>query len=120
MVPKRRTLDDMSLVIALALATTPAVAPDPVRDGARLVQDNCAVCHAVGRRGSSPNREAPAFRRLSARYPVEQLEEALVEGILVGHPAMPTFAFSETEAGAIIAYIRSIQPRRRAPERESR
>lgn len=114
--PEQAQVRAMSLVLAVALMTaTPAApAPDPVREGRALVEANCAVCHATGRKGASPNREAPPFRRLSARYPVEQLQEALAEGILVGHPAMPTFEFSEDQADAIIAYIRSIQPARRA------
>ncbi len=111
----------MSLTLALVLMTTPAPPPpDPVKDGRLLVETHCAACHAVGRKGASPNREAPPFRRLSARYPVEQLQEALVEGILVGHPAMPTFEFSADEADAIIAYIRSVQPRQRPPAPGSR
>jgi cytochrome c len=111
----------MSLALALVLMSTPAPPPpDPVKDGRRLVETHCAVCHAIGRRGASANSEAPPFRRLAARYPVEQLQEALVEGILVGHPAMPDFAFSPDEADAIIAYIRTVQPRSRAPVQGSR
>jgi cytochrome c len=108
----------MSLVVALVLMAAPA--PDAVREGRALVQTNCAACHAIGRKGASPNREAPPFRRLSARYPIEQLQESLVEGILVGHPAMPSFEFSADEADRIIAYIRSVQPRRPAPAQGSR
>lgn len=110
----------MSLVVALVLMAAPPPAPDAVREGRALVQTNCAACHAIGRKGASPNREAPPFRRLSARYPIEQLQESLVEGILVGHPAMPDFEFSADEADRIIAYIRSVQPRRPAPALGSR
>ncbi|MGN6571268.1 MAG: c-type cytochrome [Pseudolabrys sp.] len=79
--------------------------------GAELLQKNCAPCHAVGRTGASPNKEAPAFRTLGQRYPVDSLEEALGEGILSGHPDMPEFRFDADEVGAIIAYLQSIQQR---------
>ncbi|MBO0902135.1 c-type cytochrome [Jiella sonneratiae] len=77
--------------------------------GQQLVEANCSRCHAVARTGDSPNPRAPAFRTLSQRYPVAELEEALVEGISTGHPQMPEFAFDPTEAAAIIAYLKSIQ-----------
>ena len=79
--------------------------------GAELLQKNCAACHAVGRTGASPNKDAPAFRTLGQRYPVDSLEEALGEGILSGHPDMPEFRFDADEVGAIIAYLQSIQQR---------
>ena len=34
---------------------------------------------------------APPFRDLPKRYPVENLAEALAEGIVTGHPARPRF-----------------------------
>jgi mono/diheme cytochrome c family protein len=76
-----------------------------------VLQTNCARCHAVGRSGASPRKEAPPFRVLGRRYPVESLEEALGEGILSGHPDMPEFQFDADQVGAIIAYLKSIQQR---------
>lgn len=84
-----------------------------VETGRALVEANCASCHAVGAAGASPVANAPAFRTLSERYPVESLEEALAEGIVVGHEGgvrMPEFSFEPDEIGAIVAYLRSIQP----------
>jgi cytochrome c len=55
---------------------------------------------------------APAFRTLAQRYPVESLEEALAEGIMVGHQGivqMPEFMFEAEEIGHIVAYLQSIQ-----------
>jgi len=77
--------------------------------GLELVEARCSVCHATGRAGASPNPEAPVFRQLSERYPVQDLEEALAEGINVGHPAMPQFAFPPEDVDAIVAYLQSIQ-----------
>ncbi len=61
------------------------------------------------RTGESTHPEAPAFRTLGKRYPIESLEEALGEGIISGHPDMPEFVFESNDVGAIIAYLKSIQ-----------
>jgi mono/diheme cytochrome c family protein len=96
----------------LALVAGPVFADEAeLKLGADLLQKNCASCHAVGKTGASPNKDAPAFRTLGQRYPVESLEEALAEGILSGHPDMPEFKFDADEVGAIIAYLQSIQQR---------
>lgn len=82
--------------------------------GAAILEENCASCHAVGATGSSPIATAPPFRKLSQRYPVESLEEALAEGIMVGHEGMvqmPEFVFQADEIGHIIAYLTAIQTR---------
>jgi cytochrome c len=84
---------------------------DPAK-GAALLQENCAACHAVGPTGASPIATAVPFRKLSQRYPVESLEEALAEGIMVGHQGivqMPEFVFEAEEIGHIIAYLEAIQ-----------
>lgn len=81
-----------------------------VADGRRLVEENCSRCHAVTATDASLHPEAPAFRTLSQRYPIEMLAEALAEGISTGHPDMPEFVASPRQADAIIAYIRSISP----------
>jgi len=79
--------------------------------GEALLAKNCARCHAIGRTGTSPHSMAPPFRTLSRKYPIEGLAEALAEGIFVGHPDMPEFAFEADEVGAILAYLGSIQER---------
>ena len=91
-------------------ATLPAVADD-IKTGEALLTKNCGSCHAIGRAGDSPHKDAPAFRTLGKRYPIESLEEALGEGIMAGHPDMPEFTFDADEVGAIIAYLKAIQQR---------
>jgi mono/diheme cytochrome c family protein len=76
-----------------------------------LLQKNCGSCHAVGRTGTGANKDAPPFRVLGQRYPIESLEEALAEGMMSGHPEMPEFSFDTDDVGAIIAYLKSIQQR---------
>lgn len=101
----------MSLAFLLgACATHPLPAPESDEARGRvLVQRHCGDCHATGRFGESPAPEAPEFRRLSRNYRVDGLEEALAEGISVGHPAMPQFAFAPADVTAIVAYLQSIQ-----------
>lgn len=104
-----------AIAAVLILATQPAFAADSKeldavqQRGEALVTKNCAGCHAVERSGASPRADAPAFRTLGRRYPVEALEEALGEGILSGHPDMPEFVFDGEDVGAIIAYLKLIQ-----------
>ena len=96
----------------LAAAFVPvrfAAGADDLRLGETLVTKNCGPCHAVGRTGDSPRNDAPAFRTLGKRYPIESLEESLGEGIMSGHPDMPEISFDADEVGAIIAYMKSIQ-----------
>ena len=104
-----------AIAAVLILAGQPAFAADnkeldaAQQRGLALVTKNCAACHAVERAGASPRADAPAFRTLGRRYPVEALEEALGEGILSGHPDMPEFVFDGEDVGAIIAYLKVIQ-----------
>jgi cytochrome c len=100
-----------AVAAAVLVATIPAVAAGDLKLGEALLTKNCGPCHAVGRSGDSPRKDAPAFRTLGKRYPIESLEEALGEGIMSGHPDMPEFSFDAEEVGAIIAYLKSIQQR---------
>ncbi|MEP7029716.1 MAG: cytochrome c [Pseudolabrys sp.] len=100
------------LAAAFVLAVTgPAAAAPDIKQGEKLLTRDCGPCHAIGRLGDSPRKDAPAFRTLSSRYPISSLEEALGEGIMSGHPDMPEFKFDADDVGAIIAYLQSIQGR---------
>lgn len=83
-----------------------------LKHGEELVTKNCGLCHAVGRTGNSPRSDAPAFRVLGQRYPIDSLEESLGEGLMSGHPDMPEFSFESDDVGAIIDYLKSIQAKR--------
>jgi cytochrome c len=96
-------------VVVLAWSTAIKAQDSPQNRGEALVSRHCAMCHAIGRTGSSSHVAAPPFRTLGQRYPIESLEEALGEGILSGHPDMPEFVFEPRDVGAIIRYLRSIQ-----------
>jgi mono/diheme cytochrome c family protein len=92
--------------VVLAAAGTPAV-----ERGRAIVAANCSPCHAIEGQGPSPVADAPPFSTLSEHYPVEALEEALAEGIIVNHPTvdMPAFMFEPDEIDAIIAYLEAVQ-----------
>jgi mono/diheme cytochrome c family protein len=101
-----------ALLMAFGLSTGAWAADEqtaPQKRGETLVVRNCSACHAVGATGASPHPEAPPFRILGRRYPLESLEEALGEGIVAGHPDMPEFKFEAADVGAVIAYLNFIQ-----------
>ena len=103
--------------VALASSAIAGPQPDPasISRGFNLVRQNCSMCHAIGPTGDSPNPAAPHFRDLHERYAIEDLGEALSEGIMVNHqPVMPQLHFSSDEVRDILAYLNSIQSRRRA------
>jgi cytochrome c len=97
-----------TVLTACCLATVmgPAVAQSsPVARGGSIAHKHCARCHAVEATGQSPMGLAPPFRELSKRYPIEYLAEALAEGIVTGHPAMPRFTFEPRDIDALLTYI---------------
>jgi cytochrome c len=98
-------------VALLSFAAPHAGAADKtlINKGEVLVRENCSRCHAIGKEGDSPHPPAPPFRTLSSKYPVEDLAEALAEGIVSGHPDMPIFVFDPHDVEAIIEYLQSIQ-----------
>ena len=101
----------LSLGFYLTFAVTAAGAHDAamVKRGETLLAKDCSRCHATARTGESRHPQAPLFRALAKRYPIEALEEALGEGIISGHRDMPEFRFGGDDVGAIIAYLKSIQ-----------
>ncbi len=98
-----------------ALAALPAQAEPATHAtlmrGKAIAQANCGKCHAIGPTGASPNLKSPPFRTLSHKYPLSDLEEALAEGIVVGHEGaeMPQFRLSTGQIEALLAYLGSIQ-----------
>jgi cytochrome c len=99
--------------IFVALAPLQARSQDTLSPAAQrgsvIVRTNCSRCHATGKIGDSPLPIAPPFRTLHERYPVEDLQEPLAEGIVTGHPTMPEFRFDPGQVGDIIAYLKSLE-----------
>ena len=106
----------MSLRLALSLlfltglmGNLAAATEGQIQRGKTFVGANCAGCHAVGRIGASPLAVAPAFRDLHTKYPVEDLGEALAEGITTGHPTMPEFQLEPDQITDVVAYLKSLE-----------
>src|SRR5215470_17081518 len=100
-------------ILLLLLATSSSLAedsPSPLEQrGRALAERMCSQCHAIGKSGQSPHVGAPAFRALDRRVDLDSFMERLREGLMVGHPDMPTFRFTREDARAFLLYLRSIQ-----------
>lgn len=96
---------------AVAVAVAAEEDDDPIiAYGKALVDANCAACHGIGMADESHHPDAPPFRTLWERYPIDALEESFVEGIATGHPDMPQFTATPEQIAAILDYIASLQP----------
>jgi mono/diheme cytochrome c family protein len=92
------------------LVTTPALAMSPAEQrGRTFAINNCARCHSVDRITQSPLKIAPPFRILHLRYPIENLGEALAEGISTGHPTMPEFQLKPDQIHDLLSYLKSLE-----------
>ena len=98
------------LFLGLCLPASAQEATPEFDYGKALVEANCAACHGIESDDQSKHLEAPPFRTLWERYPVDALEESFVEGIATGHPDMPQFTATPEQIVAIIDYIASLQP----------
>ena len=100
-------------LLSLLVLNMPAEAS--ARRGLAIVQKNCATCHAIGRTGDSRYAKAPPFREVVKKYPLENLEEALAEGIVVSHeaPEMPAFTMEPREIADVIDYLNTLRPAQR-------
>jgi mono/diheme cytochrome c family protein len=98
-----------AFVFAGLLSITAQAQPSRVEKGLKFAQAHCASCHAIGATGASLLGTAPPFRSLHFRYPVENLAEALAEGITTAHPAMPQFQLDVAQIEDLIAYLKSLE-----------
>jgi len=109
----KRAISRALLTVILSMGGAMGAAqsqPQLIERGRSIAERLCARCHAITATGQSPSTAAPPFRDLSKRYPIEQLAEALAEGIVVGHSAMPEFRFEPAEIDDLLAYLESLAP----------
>jgi mono/diheme cytochrome c family protein len=103
-----------SLATLLAMLSGILLAPASHADqslldkGRHALETRCSRCHAIEAEGESPHRAAPPFRAIVKRYAPENLEEALAEGIVSGHPDMPEYVLAPEEITAVVAYLESL------------
>ncbi|HEY7799785.1 MAG TPA: cytochrome c [Hyphomonadaceae bacterium] len=112
LVPGLRLVPPLLALVLSACVTPPdssTPADSPVAQGHAIAARHCAQCHAIAPAGRSRHPDAIPFRRLSELYPLEGLEEALVEGLMTGHSDMPEFKLEPESANALLAYLQSIQ-----------
>jgi mono/diheme cytochrome c family protein len=69
----------VALLVASAVSAN-AAEKTLIDKGEVLVRENCSRCHAIGKEGDSPHKEAPPFRTLAKNYPIEDLAESLAGG----------------------------------------
>lgn len=98
-----------SAVVLACTSTSWAQQSPSVQRGFNLARANCARCHSIDKVSESPFKPAPPFRTLHERYPVQNLEESLAEGIVTGHPSMPEFRFEPDQIGDFIAFLKSLE-----------
>ncbi len=102
-----------SLLVFLPLPTSSASAESGLNPseqrGLALAKTYCALCHAIDKVSPSPLKIAPPFRDLHKRFPVENLEEPLAEGLSTGHPTMPEFRFAADQVNDFIAYLKWLE-----------
>jgi cytochrome c len=106
----RTILLRIASLLTLVVLGSAAHAQDPVQHGRALLTEYCARCHAIGETGNSPHPSAPPFRTLGRSFDLDRFPELLERGISSNHPDMPVFKFSEDDANAVRAYLRTIQP----------
>lgn len=82
---------------------------DLAKSGRQLAEQQCGVCHAISPGTASPNAAAPPFAEVVQLYPPESLEEALAEGIMVGHEEMPAFEFTPDQVEQLIAFLKTLE-----------
>ena len=100
----------LAAVIQLAAPNVAAQSPSA---GLKVAHRLCARCHAIrpGQTGQHPL--APTFQDIAKRYPVWDLQEALAEGILVGHASMPAFVLPPADIGNLLTYMDTLTPQKK-------
>lgn len=101
------------LLLAIALGPFAAPAHDALAGGGApdasagraFAAAQCGACHATDETGASPVEAAPPFREVARRWPLDSLAEALAEGIVTGHPAMPETVMSPDQIDDFLAYL---------------
>ena len=98
------------LSLALLAWAPSAFAQSPAAQrGLTLVRAHCAQCHSIDKVSESPLPIAPALRTLHLKYPIDNLQRPLSEGIIAGHPTMPQFRFDPDQVRDVIAYLKSLE-----------
>ena len=98
-------------MILLVAAGSAFAQPESVlaKRGEALLSRECGICHAVGRYGDSPQRNALSLYEIARRSDLAEIKRSLEKGTLSGHPAMPKVPLSGSDIEAILAYLSEIR-----------
>ena len=99
-------------IASFSISTVARAADGDPKRGHAIAKKYCSPCHAVeAKQKKSPVADAPPFSTFASKWPLEDIEEALAEGIMVGHEGvqMPVFELDPPSIEDLIAYLRSIQ-----------
>lgn len=77
-------------------------------EGMSLLKTHCARCHSIEAIGDSPLPQAPPLRSVYLKYPIDQWESGLAEGMGSKHREMPQIQFSTEEVSAILDYLGTV------------
>ncbi len=99
------------LAFLTILASTSFAAAADADRGQAFALENCGRCHAIGRISASRHKRAPPFRIVARKGNPSDLEEALAEGIVVGHKDMPEFTLTPVQIDDFIAYLKRLRRR---------
>ena len=98
-----RAIAFVVVAAAIALAQEHSYTPADIENGARLYQSSCAGCHGSnGDMVPGIDLHRGPFRRATTDVEVIRIIQAGIAGT-----TMPPSSFSETQAGAIVAFLRS-------------
>lgn len=98
----------IGVAIAAIMASPCLAGSADIARGRVLAETRCAACHAIGKDDVAKHPDAPNFRDLHRRWPVEMMQESLAEGIMTGHPDMPEARFESDDIEAFIAYLNTL------------
>ena len=79
-----------------------------IPDGKVLLTEKCGRCHAVDATSASPRAEAPPFRDVFKKFPVEELRMRLSEGVVSHFKDMPQVDFTDEQVTGIIDYLSTL------------
>ena len=81
--------------------------------GQSIAEQTCLRCHTKFKGDPLPDPNittAPALASFGQRWPLENLEEALAEGITVSHDnmTMPEFSFTPQSIADLLSYMKQL------------
>lgn len=98
----------VTALVMLSTFTPGTLMAQDLEAGKETATRLCSGCHSIEKTGESAKPKAPPFREFASRWPLENLEEALAEGIIVGHKIMPEFELNTDQISDLLGYIATL------------